>query len=92
MNQHCYIVLYDLCQPNRNYSKLYEALKSFANWGKLTESAWAIVSNKSAVEICNYLNQYIDADDRLMVILSGKVAAWTKVLAGNEWLKANIIK
>ena len=45
--KHCYIVSYDLCQPNRNYQDLYAALKSFPVWGRLTESTWAIVTDKT---------------------------------------------
>lgn len=48
MHEHCYIVAYDLCQPGRDYSSLIAAIKSFSHWGKLTESTWAVVSDKSA--------------------------------------------
>lgn len=92
MNQHCYIVLYDLCQPGRDYNRLYQALKSFPNWGKLTESAWAVVSEYGAVQLRDYLCQFVDSGDRLIVILSGKSAAWTKVLANDEWVKNNLVK
>lgn len=89
--KHCYIVSYDLCQPNRNYQDLYAALKSFPIWGRLTESTWAIVTDKTHAEIRDFLMKYIDNNDRLFVILSGKSAAWTKVLAPNEWVKNNLV-
>lgn len=88
---HCYIISYDLCQPNTDYQSLYKALKSFPNWGRLTESTWAIISDKDAVEIRNSLTPYIDANDRIIVILSGKVAAWNNCLANNEWIRNNIV-
>ena len=81
--KHCYIVSYDLCQPNRNYQDLYAALKSFPVWGRLTESTWAVVTDKTHAEIRDFLMKYI--------ILSGKSAAWTKVLAPNEWVKNNLV-
>lgn len=93
MNEiHCYIVSYDLCQPGRDYNSLYNALKSFLAWGKLTESTWAIISNKTAAEIRDYLCLYIDSSDRLIVIRSGQAAAWTQVMASNQWVKENLIK
>lgn len=92
MTQHCYIISYDLCQPRRNYSQLYTALQSFPNWGRLTDSTWAIVSEQTTVQIRDYLNQYIDSTDRLIVIRSGQSAAWTKVLANDEWVKTNLVK
>lgn len=91
IERHCYIVSYDLCQPNRDYTGLYTALKSFPQWGRLTESTWAIVTDKDHIEIRNFLTRYVDRNDRLIIILSGKSAAWTKVLAPNEWVKSNLI-
>lgn len=92
MDLHCYIISYDLCKPGRDYSSLYWAIKSYARWGKLTESTWAIVSSESAVQIRNNLMQFMDANDRLIVILSGREAAWTKLLASNDWLRNNLPK
>lgn len=93
MNEyHCYIVSYDLCQPGRDYNSLYNALKKFPSWGKLTESTWAVVCNKSAIEIRDYLRLYMDLSDRLIVIKSGRAAAWTQVLANNQWVKENLVK
>ena len=93
MNEyHCYIVSYDLCKPGRDYNSLYNALRTFPSWGKLTESTWAVVSKNSAVEIRNYLRLYMDVSDRLIVIKSGQVAAWTQVIANNLWVKENLVK
>lgn len=92
MEQHCYIISYDLCQPDRDYEALYQVLRSFPNWGKLTESTWAVVTSKTAVEIRDFLRNYIDSNDRLIVILSGRSAAWTRLLADNEWVIENLKK
>lgn len=88
---HCYIVMYDLCQPGRNYEGLYTALKSYIRWGRITESTWAVVSESSATEIRDHLLNFVDSNDRLMVIKSGKEAAWLNALASSEWLKTNLI-
>ena len=87
----CYIVTYDLCQPGRDYTNLYLALKGFTQWGKITESTWAIVSDKTTVEIRDYLMRFVDSNDRFFVIKSGKEAAWNNVLANNKWLKDNLV-
>lgn len=58
MNEsHCYIISYDLCIPGRDYNSLYQALKRFEKWGKLTESTWAVVSNMNHVQIRDHLMQ-----------------------------------
>lgn len=90
--EHCYIVLYDLCSPGQNYEELYKKLKSYLQWGKLTESAWAVVSSQDAASIRDSLSALIDKNDRLLVIKSGTAAAWQNLLASNEWIKQNIIK
>lgn len=87
---HCFIISYDLCQPGRDYNALYNVLKSFHNWGKLTESTWAVISNSTAVEIRDLLLRYIDSNDRLIVIKGGRSAAWNKMLAKNQWLVENL--
>lgn len=47
MEQHCYIISYDLCQPGRDYETLYQALRSFPNWGKLTNQNYmALLTEK----------------------------------------------
>lgn len=89
---HCYIVSYDLCQPGRDYNALYDALKSFSNWGKLTESTWAVISEYNCVDIRDYLMKFIDDNDRLIVIQSGKHAAWNRLLANNQWAIDNLVK
>jgi len=88
---HCFIVCYDLCQPGRDYMSLYEALKAFPNWAKLTESTWAIVSGFNCVEIRDYLMKFIDPNDRIIVIQSGQHAAWNRIIANNQWAIDNLV-
>lgn len=92
MEEHCFIISYDLCQPNRDYSSLYNAIKAFGTWGRLTESTWAIVSSRTCSEIRDYLMRFIDNNDRLIVLLCGRHAAWTKLIANNSWVKENLAK
>ncbi len=88
---YCYIVTYDLCQPCRDYTSLHAALKNYPRWGKITESTWAIISDNTASAIRDHLMCFIDSNDRLLVIKSGKEAAWNCVLANNQWLKDNLV-
>ena len=84
-----YVVSYDLV-GDRDYSKLYSALKSYSAWGRVVESTWVIVSNASAVEVRDHLTSYMDSDDRILVVKSGTEAAWRNVICDNDWLKNNI--
>lgn len=92
MEKHCYIIMYDLRAPGRDYSALYSAIKSYVYWGRITESTWAVVSELNAFAIRDHLMKYIDSNDRLMVIKSGLHAAWVNTMASNDWLKQNLVK
>ena len=85
----CYIISYDL-RKERDYPSLYEAIKSYGTWARITDSTWAIVTNKSAVKIRDHLLETIDEDDRLFVVKSGAEAAWHEVRCRNEWLKQRL--
>ena len=92
MEEHCYIISYDLLKPTQDYENLYSAIKAFHYWGRLTESTWAIVTSKSHVEVRDNLKKYLDDNDRLIVVRSGRVAAWTKLMASDGWVKQQLIK
>lgn len=83
----CYIIMYDLRAPGRNYTALYAALKSYGTWAKITESSWAIVTESSATNIRDHLIQLIDSNDRLFVIKSGHNSAWRNAIGSNDWFK-----
>jgi hypothetical protein len=85
----CYIVPYDL-RKQRNYDELYEAIKSYGTWAHILESTWAVETTKSAVEVRDHLLEFIDSDDGLFVIKSGKEAAWQGVICKNDWLKEHL--
>ena len=87
----CYIISYDL-RNRRNYDSLYEAIRSYGTWAKITESTWAIVTAQSAVQIRTFLLGHMDGDDRLFVIKSGYEAAWIRTICEDSWLKENLIK
>lgn len=85
----CYLISYNL-KSERDYTSLYEAIKSYGVWAHILKSTWAIVTDQSAKEIREYLKNFIDQDDKIFVIKSGGEAAWKDVLCTNEWLKNNL--
>jgi hypothetical protein len=76
----------------RNYDALYEAIKSYGTWGKITESTWAIVTNQNSNQIRDYLAKFTDNDDRIFVMKGGGEAAWQNVIAENDWLQKHLPK
>lgn len=87
----CYLILYDLRSPNIDYNTLYYAIKRLGSWGRLTETSWAVLSDKSHIDIRNYLSSFVGESDRLIIIRSGREAAWTRVLASDEWVRNNLV-
>lgn len=85
----CYILSYDL-RKERDYNSLYDAIRSYGTWAKITESCWAVVTDKSAVDVRDHLLTTMDSDDRLFVVKSGVEAAWQNAICKNEWLKENL--
>ena len=83
-----YLISYDLSDKGK-YKDLYEKIKSYEKWAHITESFFAVVSNKSAVEIRDELLPIV-GESRLIVVRSAHVAAWHNTLCTSEWLKKSI--
>lgn len=63
-----YLITYDLRVPGRDYTSLYNTIKEYGDWQHPVESTWFISSNLPADDIYNHLFQFIDKNDRLLVI------------------------
>jgi len=82
----CYIISYDV-QKDVEYEKLYSLIKSYGTWAKINKSTWAVVTNKTAVEVRDDVLTVLSEGDSLFVIKSGSAAAWINVECRSEWLK-----
>ena len=67
-----------------------EYLKSLSEWGRLTKTAYVVKTAKSASEIRDDLHDLKAPGDRIAVVKSGYVAAWSNARADNDWLKKNL--
>jgi hypothetical protein len=87
----CYLITYDVRRGDRSdYEDLYQAIKQYGIWARITESSWAIVTDQSAKEIRDALLQFMHDKDRLFVLKSGVAAAWHNVMCKNEWLRKHL--
>lgn len=73
-----YLVSYDLIEK-KDYKALIDKIKSYSGWAKIHKSLWAVLSTKSAADVFDDLKGEIDADDKLLVVKSGREAKWTKI-------------
>jgi len=81
-----FLVSYDLDKPGQDYADLIAALKKVGAV-KLLYSQWGLITTSTAVQIRDYLKQFIDGNDRLLVVeLSGQVA-WYNVMISTDALQ-----
>jgi hypothetical protein len=62
-----YLITYDLNRPNQDYSKLYEEIKKY-NRVQLSESSYAINTDKPLEVICSEIKKCVDYNDVIYVI------------------------
>ena len=86
------IVGYDLNKAGQNYDKLIDALKSnYDNWWHYLDSTWLIKTTKTAVEVRDELQTFIDRNDELLVAELTGTAAWYGFTdRASVWLKSNL--
>jgi hypothetical protein len=84
-----YCVSYDLIKQ-KDYPKLFEALKSFSSHSHALGSTWFIKTDKTAEEIRDKLKSFIDEDDKIIVIEVKKHWASQKMSGNAGWLKKNL--
>ena len=80
-----FTVTYDLIK-NKDYDALIGALEDL-DTVKVQLSQWLLSANNTAMEVKDHLAQYVDDDDKLMVIEFSKRPQFTKAIKGtNDWL------
>ena len=86
------VISYDLSQPRRDYSTLFEAIKSIANgsW-HCVESVWLIQTDRGSGAVRDYLRQHMHENDKLVVIRAGVDWATSGINSEcNNWLRDNV--
>lgn len=89
-----YIIAYDVdstinspIASSQAYSAIKGAIESYDIKGQLTESCWCICSNETARTIRDKLCRVSRECDRILVVQSANVAAWSNLYSTNAWLK-----
>ncbi|MDP8209871.1 MAG: hypothetical protein RAO94_01960 [Candidatus Stygibacter australis] len=86
-----YLISYDLHTPGQDYSSLIDAIKEFKPWWHNLDSCWIIKSDSTAKDIVNYLYQYMDNNDELLVTELAGTTSWIGFSEkASNWLKDNL--
>lgn len=83
-----HLINYDLTNPGQNYNKLIEAIRSYRYRIKICESCWAVQTDQSNTQIRDYLQPFLDSNDRLFVCTFSGWASWNLPKEVTDWLKS----
>ena len=83
-----YLVSYDLIAPGKNYDGLIAHLNKFKHF-HILKSQWIIVADQTAVQLRNGCQQFMDVNDKIMVVKITAPGAWNNI-GHDDWLKENI--
>ena len=80
-----FLASYDLAKEKSgyDYEPLWKALRELGSV-RTQWSVWYIDAESDEAEIYNYLAQFIDADDRLMVVEVTQKPVWGKAFQGTR--------
>lgn len=86
-----YIISFDIIDATKK-AAFKEKMKSYGTYCPINANCWAIVTDKKATEIRDFLKTGLVNPDRIFVIRSGTEAAWTNAFAdaNSEWLKKRL--
>ena len=84
-----FLISYDLI-ADKDYSKLYEAIRNYGSFAHILESVWIIKSTESSTNIRDNLMSYIDSNDKLFIAKLTGESAWVNLSSEiSNWLKEN---
>ena len=83
-----YIVTFEIEDATRR-QKVKEHLKSYGFFCPIHQNAWAIRTEKKAVDVRDAINALTVGTDRVFVIRTGTEAAWKNAYGqdNTDWLK-----
>lgn len=86
-------ISYDLKNPGRNYSSLYEEIKKLgSSWCHVVDSTWYVDTRLNSIEIRDRLTRVMDNSDELIITSVGKDGAWFNLSNDiSSWLKQHLL-
>lgn len=85
-----YLVTYDLHVKGQNYTDLLAKIKESAKWARLSESSYAIGTEKTPQQLYDYLNISLDSNDQLYIVTITKPYIGHGAKEVNDWLENNL--
>jgi hypothetical protein len=86
----CYVVTFEPIGANAEM-EIRERLKTLSGYCPINSGCWAVLTEKTAVELRDFLSQGLPAS-RIFVVRSGTESAWINSYGEKyaDWLKKNL--
>lgn len=81
------VIIYDLNDPGQDYPAIHEQIKSYQAHIQITESCWAVSTNKKIPEVRDDLKKVMDKNDNLFVAGLNGWASTALPENVTDWLK-----
>ena len=83
-----YIVTYDLRDPGADYDGVIKAISQYPRNMRIQKSVWLIVTSNTHIQVRDFLQRFIDGNDRLFVGRLNKGSAWYNLPPGaGDWIR-----
>ncbi len=85
-----YLVTYDLNARGQNYTELIDKIKEGGKWARLSESSYAVGTEKTPQQLFDRLKTSLDSNDQLYIVTIGKPFIGRGDRDVNNWLESNL--
>jgi hypothetical protein len=87
----CYIVTFET-RSEPSHQRVVDQLKVLGAYCPVHHYCWAVLTDKTAKELCDSVALVMEKGERIFVVRSGTEAAWRNAYGekNNEWLKTNL--
>lgn len=83
-----YLISYEI-QSDRTRTIMDSLIKNLGDSIQITSTLWALKTEVPAKELRDMLREQVNTGDRLMVVKSGREAAWHNIIGNNQWVADN---
>jgi len=82
-----YLICYDLDKPGQDYSDVIASLEKLGA-KRIQYSVWLLHAPKlTPIQIRDHLAQFVDGNDRLLVVGCQNLAAWQRLMIPDQTVK-----
>jgi hypothetical protein len=84
----CYIITFDVADASKQHL-LESRLMEYETYCPIHKNCWALLTEKTAVQVRDHLMEIISSPDKIFIIKSGLEAAWNDTYGPDNttWLK-----